>query len=144
QIARLAYEAREAGSAMTVSAGGVVAGRWDRLWIEQAVQNLLSNAIQYGNGNPIEVSICAHGEFARVCVRDHGIGIPEDAQAIVFERFERLAPVRHRGGFGLGLWIVRQIAEAHEGRVTLVSRPGEGSAFTLDLPLRAGAKERLV
>jgi two-component system sensor histidine kinase SenX3 len=67
-------------------------------------------------------------------VQDHGIGIPAEDQARIFDRFERLVCPRHHGGFGVGLWIARQIAEAHGGTIRLWSEQGKGSRFTLDLP----------
>ena len=71
---------------------------------------------------------------ASLSVRDHGIGIAPEARERIFERFERLVSVRHFGGFGLGLWIVRKIVEAHGGRIEVWSEPGEGSRFTIQLP----------
>jgi signal transduction histidine kinase len=78
---------------------------------------------------------------AVVAVRDHGIGIPRSEQAKVFERFHRVPTglVHDVKGSGLGLAIVRHIVEAHGGRLQLVSAPGEGSTFTLRLPLRRAA-----
>jgi signal transduction histidine kinase len=98
------------------------------------LDNLLSNALKYGERQPVEIAIEGDETTVRLTVRDHGIGIPPDAQERIFQRFERLVPVRHFGGFGLGLWIVRQIIEAHGGRVEVESRPEEGSTFTVELP----------
>jgi signal transduction histidine kinase len=67
-------------------------------------------------------------------VGDHGIGIAPEHQARIFDRFERAVSVRHYGGLGLGLWIVRQIVEGHGGSITVASTPGEGSLFTVELP----------
>ncbi|HVE82707.1 MAG TPA: sensor histidine kinase, partial [Myxococcales bacterium] len=107
--------------------------------------NLLMNAIKYGDRKPIEVTVAQDGGSALFSVRDHGLGIPDDAQERIFERFERAVPLRHFSGFGLGLWIVRQAVEAHGGRVTVWSRPGEGSEFQVQLPrwpgVTAGAEE---
>jgi signal transduction histidine kinase len=69
-------------------------------------------------------------------VRDQGIGIAPDDQARIFERFERAVPTRHYGGFGLGLWLVRQIIEALGGTIAVESEVGKGSLFTVGLPLR--------
>ncbi len=135
-VRRLHYEAQRAGSSMGVHADVPVVGRWDRLRIEQVVTNLLSNAIKYGAGKPIEVRVTTDEGIARFSVRDHGIGIPAEARARIFERFERVAPIRHYGGFGLGLWIVRQLVEVHSGRVNVWSEPEVGSEFTVELPLR--------
>jgi signal transduction histidine kinase len=122
------------GVELRVSLPGPVEGTWDRLRIEQVVENLVSNALKYGKGNPVEVVLEATADHARLEVRDHGAGIPEEDRARIFERFERLAAHRHHGGFGLGLWIARQAVEAHGGRIAVESRPGEGSAFVVFLP----------
>jgi signal transduction histidine kinase len=78
--------------------------------------------------------ISSAGEAARLSVTDRGIGIaPEDHQRI-FVRFERAAPARHYGGFGLGLWIVKELVEAMGGTVRVDSMPKEGATFTVELP----------
>lgn len=111
-------------------------GYWDRLRLEQVVQNLLSNAIKYGQGQPIAVRVEVDEHQARLHVRDHGIGISAEGQARLFQRFERLASERNYGGFGLGLWIVKQIVDALGGHVRVESEPGQGSLFTVELPRR--------
>jgi signal transduction histidine kinase/tetratricopeptide (TPR) repeat protein len=116
-------------------ASGSVAGRWDALRLEQVVGNLLTNATKYGAGKPIEVAIESDGANARLQVRDWGIGIaPEDTERI-FKRFERAVSVRHYGGFGIGLWLVREIVQALGGTVKVESTQGQGSTFTVTLPL---------
>jgi PAS domain S-box-containing protein len=115
--------------------GTPVIGRWDRLRLDQVVSNLLSNAMKYGGDRKlIEIRIEGGPTNIALCVRDHGVGISPEDQERIFERFERLISVRHFGGFGLGLWIVRQIVEAHGGQVRVESVLGEGSAFTVDVP----------
>lgn len=113
-----------------------VLGLWDRLRVEQILQNLLSNAIKYGRGAPIHLRVEADAQYARVAVRDQGIGIAAEDQRRLFQRFERVASERHYSGFGLGLWIVRQIVDAMGGRILLESEPGRGSVFTVELPRR--------
>ncbi|HEY6004856.1 MAG TPA: PAS domain-containing sensor histidine kinase [Anaeromyxobacter sp.] len=116
-----------------------VQGRWDRVRIEQVITNLLVNAAKFGEGNPIILEVSAHGDRARIRVTDRGIGIDREHLARVFERFERAVPSHHFGGLGLGLYIVRQIAEAHGGEVKVESTPGSGAVFTVDLPLEPPA-----
>ena len=118
---------------LTLSARGVATGSWDRLRVEQVFRNLLSNAIRFGAGRPIEVAVDADHDFATVAVRDHGIGIAPDQQSKIFERFERGAEQRS-GGFGIGLWIVRNICVAMGGAVSVDSTLGEGACFRVMLP----------
>jgi PAS domain S-box-containing protein len=109
-------------------------GRWDRLRIEQVISNLLVNAAKFGEGKPIAVSVDADDLHARIRITDRGIGIAADAQARVFERFERAVPSEHFGGLGIGLYVVRQVVDAHGGEVRVESTPGAGAAFTVELP----------
>lgn len=109
-------------------------GQWDRLRVEQVVTNLLTNAMKFGGGKPIEISARARQDEVEVRVRDHGIGISLEDQKRVFNRFERAVSQRHYGGLGLGLYIVHQIIEGHGGKIEIESRPGEGSTFIVRLP----------
>lgn len=120
----------------------VVVGRWDRARLEQVFVNLLSNALKYGAGTPIDVRVRREGALATLSVQDRGIGIPAEDQTRIFERFERAAPVQHFSGFGLGLWIVRCIVEALGGTLAVESAPGEGSTFTVKLPCTSAVDER--
>ncbi len=110
-------------------------GRWDRLRLEQVITNLLVNAAKFGEGKPIALAVDGDGTRARVRVSDRGIGISEDAHARVFERFERAVPSQHFGGLGIGLYIVRQVVDAHGGEVRVESTPGAGATFTVELPV---------
>jgi signal transduction histidine kinase len=121
---------------------GPTVGSWDPFRMEQVVSNLLSNAVKYGAERPVEVTLQADAGHARLSVRDHGIGIPDEAKHRIFERFERAAPVQSYGGFGLGLWIVRRIVEAHGGTISVKSRPGEGATFSVEVPLAAPEADR--
>jgi signal transduction histidine kinase len=112
-----------------------VMGVWDRGRMEQVVTNLLANAIKYGQGRPIDVELAAERGDAVLRVRDRGIGIDPAQQQRVFERFERAVDKREFGGLGLGLWIARQIVEASGGSIAVESAPGQGSTFTVRLPL---------
>ncbi|NVJ24829.1 AAA family ATPase [Myxococcus sp. AM011] len=111
-----------------------LAGYWDAMRLEQVVGNLLSNAMKYGAGQPIEITLEQRGSHARLRVRDFGIGIADEDRSRIFGRFERAVSVRHYGGFGLGLWIVREIVQALGGTIDVESTPGEGSTFTVTLP----------
>jgi signal transduction histidine kinase len=105
--------------------------------IAQSISNLLDNAVKYSNGNrDITVSLKRDGGFIVISVRDQGIGIPRDEQKKIFDRFHRVSTglVHDVKGSGLGLAIVRHIVEAHRGKVTVESRPGEGSTFSIHLP----------
>lgn len=133
----LRREASAVGSTLTVDLAAA-SGRFDRMRIQQVVTNLVGNSIKYAAGKPIEVALHAEGSTAVLTVRDDGIGIPEDRIATIFERFERAAPVRHFGGLGLGLYITRQIVEAHGGSVSVVSRSGAGATFRVTLPIGPG------
>jgi signal transduction histidine kinase len=112
-----------------------VNGSWDRLRIDQVVTNLLSNAVRYGRGQPIEVDVRRDGNTAVVSVTDHGIGIHPENQQKIFLRFEQATAPREYGGIGLGLWIAREIVEASGGTIDVESRPERGSTFTFRLPL---------
>ncbi|WP_304984715.1 MULTISPECIES: HAMP domain-containing sensor histidine kinase [unclassified Corallococcus] len=131
---RFSAAAAQAGTELGLEAPVPVVGRWDRLRLEQVVTNLVSNALKYGAGRPVIVSVEAQGSLARLTVKDHGIGIAPDDLARIFERFERAVSDRHYGGLGLGLYITRQIVEAFGGTVRAVSTPGEGATFLLELP----------
>jgi signal transduction histidine kinase len=134
-VDEFACAAAAAGSTITVDASGPVVGAWDASGLDQILMNLLENAIKYGGGHAIELAVRAQGGTAVLTVRDGGIGIAAEHVARIFERFERAVSVRNYGGLGLGLFIVRHIAEAHGGTVAVESRPGDGSTFTVRLPL---------
>jgi signal transduction histidine kinase len=125
----------------TFSSPGPVIGRWDRLRLEQVVSNLISNAMKYGFGQPISVSIEATADLAWLSVHDHGIGIAAKDQDRIFERFERAAQVGGSRSLGLGLWVVRQIVGALGGTIRVESSLGAGANFTVGLPRAASNAE---
>ncbi len=133
-VARVADDSVRAACELTVEHDGPAIGQWDPMRVDQVVTNLLSNALKYGAGKPIKVSVGASAGQAHLVVRDHGIGISPTDQQRIFQRFERAVSGRNYGGLGLGLWIVRTVVEAHGGAVHVDSHPGEGSEFTVDLP----------
>ncbi|MGH7805253.1 MAG: sensor histidine kinase, partial [Candidatus Binatia bacterium] len=96
---------------------------------------VLDNAIKYGRRSPIDVELVRSGGFAVLRVRDGGIGIDEEEIARIFDRFEQAVPKRDYGGLGLGLYIAKQITDAHGGTITVESKRDVGSTFEIKLPL---------
>ena len=137
-VARFQAQAEAVGSPLDVVCEAEITGRWDHDRLDQALSNLVGNALKFGDGKPVSLRVMSLPNGARVTVRDHGIGIAEDDQARIFERFERAAPARHFGGMGLGLWITKHIVAGHGGVIEVTSHPGQGSLFTVDLPLNPG------
>ena len=120
---------------LTTTVDATVVGWWDRVRIHQICRNLISNAIRFGAGRPIEVGVTKDDEWATLTVRDQGIGIAAGQHDAIFERFERGGADRRSGGFGIGLWVVRQLCAAMGGHITVQSRLGDGALFTVRLPL---------
>lgn len=109
--------------------------RADPMAVEQILENLVSNAIKYGNGSPVHIGVTSQPGSATIRVTDGGPGISSEDQARIFRRFERAAGVsRGTGGFGVGLWLVRELAEAMGGSVVVASTPGQGTTFSVQLP----------
>jgi signal transduction histidine kinase len=135
RVALVAERARAAGSPITLDSVPSVPGRWDKAHLEKVIDVLLDNAIKFGRGRPIAVSLRADGEWAELTVRDQGIGIPADRLPAIFQPFERGVPQEHFGGLGLGLYIANAIVGAHDGSITVTSRPDEGATFVVRLPL---------
>jgi signal transduction histidine kinase len=123
------------GNAIEVRAEESVVGQWDRQRVLQILAILLSNAVKYGGGHPIEVSVARLGDRALVAVSDKGIGIAAADHARIFGCFERVEGAQPADSFGVGLWIADQIVQAMAGRIRLTSEPGKGARFEVDLPL---------
>jgi PAS domain S-box-containing protein len=135
---RLRPEFEAHGSVLTVSSPGPIVGAWDRFRLDQVFSNLLTNALKYGRGKPVQVDVAEVDGQAVVHVRDQGIGISPEDQGRIFGRFERAASADNYGGFGLGLWISRELVEAMQGEIRVESAPGRGSAFAVYLPTGGG------
>jgi signal transduction histidine kinase len=131
---RLGIELGHSGSSLAIRAPKRVVGQWDRSRMDQVVTNLVSNAVKFGMGRPIEVEIAAQRGWTTLTVRDHGMGMDEPTRQRVFRPFERGVSLRHYGGLGLGLYIVKTIVEAQGGFVDVQSQLGAGSTFTVRLP----------
>jgi len=134
---RFREEAEGAGCPLEVHTPGPVTGVWDQLRLEQVLSSLLSNAIKYGAGHPIDVCVEGHGELARLSVQDRGIGLAREDTGRIFNRFERAVSPKLYGGMGLGLYVAKQIIEAHGGTIVVRSQLGKGSTFTVVLPTHA-------
>lgn len=110
----------------------------DKLHLVNVIYNLLDNAIKYNNTNPqIQITTRVQNKMFQIEIQDNGIGIHKDNLKKIFNRFYRV-PTGNRHdvkGFGLGLSYVKRIIEAHLGKITVASQPGEGSLFTIQLPL---------
>jgi PAS domain S-box-containing protein len=136
---RLDADLVRSGSSLSIATNESVVGQWDRFRVEQIVNNVLSNAIKFGLGKPIEIAIGARDGRAVLSVRDHGIGISPEVMPRLFKPFERGVSERHYGGLGLGLHIVKTIAEAMGGSVAAESAPETGTVFTVELPAEGKA-----
>jgi two-component system, OmpR family, sensor kinase len=136
---RLGTEAKAARCELRLQGPAPVRGRWDRSRLDQVITNLVTNALKFGGGSPVEVSVTSTGDSATLAVRDRGIGIRAEDQGRIFERFERAVSNRSYKGIGLGLWITREIVQAHGGRLLVESQPGQGATFRAVLPLSAAA-----
>lgn len=126
---------RLSGSQVSFSHPGDVIGYWDQRRIDQLVSALLSNAVNYGKGQPIRIELSKVEDGISLVIADQGEGIPYQKQLKVFERFERAANYQQTCGLGLGLYLAKQIVDAHKGTISLESQPGNGSTFTVFLPL---------
>jgi signal transduction histidine kinase len=132
----LTPQASQAGCTITLDAATPVSGWWDEFRIEQIVVNLLTNAMRYGARQPVTVLLAVEQDQVRIDVADHGAGIAPEDQVKIFEPYERGVGNAVPSGLGLGLYISRQLAEVHEGSLTVRSTPGEGAVFSLTLPRR--------
>ena len=128
------------GSALAVIAAGPVVAEVDQVRLERVLRNLFVNAVEHGEGRPIEVSVADGADCVAVLVRDHGVGLRPGDSARVFTRFWRGDPSRARttGGTGLGLAIALEDARLHGGQLQAWGMPGHGAAFLLTLPHTVG------
>ncbi|RKH61960.1 hybrid sensor histidine kinase/response regulator, partial [Corallococcus llansteffanensis] len=134
-VAQAREKALRADCVLTLEAPLPVVGRYDRARLHQLLDGLVDNALKFGAGRPVTVSVVREAGRVTLAVRDHGAGIEPEDQERIFGRFERAVPAKHHGGFGLGLWIARHIAEAHGGSIHLGPTEGGGATFSAVLPL---------
>lgn len=128
-------QAQAIGSSLNLEPCDDVFSICDDLRIEQIIANLITNALRYGGTKPVTISISTTADKVEIHVQDQGRGIPADEHQRIFEKFERLGNNEVREGLGMGLYIARQLAQAHGGDLGVSSKPGEGACFTLQLPL---------
>jgi len=130
----VAERARRVGSPIALSVESVVQSV-DEARFERVVWALLDNAIKFGAGHQIDVSLRRVEEHAEFSVRDRGPGILPDRVAAIFSPFERAVKKEHFGGLGLGLYIANAIVHAHGGSIDVASPPREGTTVVVRLPL---------
>ncbi len=138
-VVELHDSARQAGCALELVVEGPVLGVWDRLRLEGAITNLITNALRYGGGGPVEIAVETRNGAAELSVTDQGPGVSEADLPRIFDRFERAAPADHHGGLGLGLYLVREVAVAHGGSIRAERRRARGARFVLRLPIGEAA-----
>jgi two-component system sensor histidine kinase MtrB len=128
------------GSVFLVTERGETGAEVDARRVERILRNLVVNAVEHGEGRPIEIALAGDDTAVAVTVRDHGVGLRPGEAALVFNRFWRADPARARttGGTGLGLAISLEDARLHDGWLQAWGEPGQGSCFRLTLPRRPG------
>lgn len=133
-IDNFVHEFERAGCQIDTNIHGNVFVNCDGYRIEQVISNLFTNAIKYGEGKTVSLSLSKANNKAYLKVTDNGIGIDPENLDRIFNRFERAVDATAISGLGLGLYISRQILQMHEGKISVESIPGEGSTFTVELP----------
>jgi len=136
-VGDLAQQAEAAGSSIHLHATGPVMCECDEIRVEQIVINLLTNALRYGGTQPVDVYLRETGSEVEIAVHDQGRGIAPEEQQRIFEKFERGGAKETCDGLGMGLYIARELADAHQGSLEVESKLGDGATFKLRLPKRA-------
>jgi two-component system CheB/CheR fusion protein len=131
------YSLFEAGGLLmpSINIEKKIFGSWDRFRLEQVIGNLLTNAIRYGRGRPIEIKVIEESGMAIISVKDLGYGIASEDLKRIFDRFERAIHYTEVSGMGLGLFISKEIIEAHKGHIWVESELDKGSTFFVSIPL---------
>ncbi|MEZ4814858.1 MAG: PAS domain-containing sensor histidine kinase [Bdellovibrionota bacterium] len=135
-VSRLSSQARAMGSEIVWGTKESCVVFCDPFRIDQALTNLIVNSIKYGQGTPVRVSIEAKGDCAELLISDSGIGIAPENQKKIFERFARAVSFKSISGMGLGLFITKEIVEAHKGTIEVESALGKGASFKVRIPLK--------
>ena len=133
-VGDLAQQAEAAGCSISLQAPSQIICECDEIRVEQIVINLLTNALRYGGAQPVEVRLTELEAEVEIAVHDRGLGIAPEEQQRIFEKFERGGTKAASEGLGMGLFIARELADAHGGSLQVVSKLGEGATFSLRLP----------
>ena len=133
-IERFSNQAKDKNVVFIADLSASIIGDWDKFRLEQVFSNLISNSLKYGS-SPIEIKISQVEDSASISVKDNGVGIKLLDQAKIFDRYERAIHHNEVSGLGLGLYITRDIVEAHYGTIEVDSCVGQGATFSIKLPL---------
>jgi PAS domain S-box-containing protein len=133
-VADMAETAKQANCELSLHAPEPVVGEWSPEHIQEVIRNLVQNALKFGRGEPVQVTVGGDTTHGWVSVEDRGIGIAEVDQERIFGRFQRAVNPRNYAGFGLGLWIAKETVQVSGGKISVRSQPGEGATFMVSLP----------
>ena len=122
---------------------GEVIGFFDRDRIEQVIVNLLTNALKYGQSKEVTINMEVSNNVARLEIEDHGMGIKQENFELIFKKYERVVSADEVSGLGIGLFISKEIVEAHGGQIWVESKIGEGARFIAELPLDANNLKKI-
>jgi signal transduction histidine kinase len=139
---RFLEDALNGGTELRLTVADGIHTRADKFRLDEAIGNVISNAIKYGGGKPVDIQLKTKGDKALLVVQDRGIGIPVEDLERIFGRFERTAVSRNYGGLGLGLFIAHQIIEQHAGSIKAESRSGGGARIVIELPHTTNSKSK--
>lgn len=134
-LQKFSLEAKKNGIKINFKSDNDITGFWDKIRLDQAISSLISNSIKYGNKKPVTITAKKEGKKAVIKIQDKGIGIRKSDIGIVFNRFGRGEVSNRYPGLGVGLYICKQIIDAHKGKIDVKSDIGRGSVFTIRLPL---------
>lgn len=134
-VSRFELQAQEHNTTITIDSEVDSMVNWDRYRLQQVIENLLTNALKYGNQTPIKIRVEANPDKLTLYVKDQGPGVSELDSIRIFEQFERAITPSEASGLGLGLYIVKKIVLAHNGTIRVRSKLGEGSEFIVEIPL---------
>lgn len=133
-VGQYAHQFKHSQSVVEVVIENDIVGFWDKVRIEQVITNLLTNAAKYAPKQPVLTKVTTDGNIVKIQVTDKGPGITPENHERIFKRFERVSDKQNIGGLGLGLYICKQIVEAHRGKIYVESVPGNGATFIVELP----------